>query len=78
MATNLKTFADYPLDELKTVYQVLHAQIRNNPTLMDSTLLGDLQRLLQQHAAKQGIDVSLHAQWASWLNAANPYQGTDT
>lgn len=62
-----KSIEDYPLDELKGIYRVLHGQLPQHPELMDSDLLQDLQRLLQQKARAAGVDVSLHAQWAAWL-----------
>lgn len=58
----------YDLDELKLIYQLLHKQLPMHPALMDSELLHDLQGFLQQAARKDGVDVSLHAQWANWLN----------
>lgn len=70
-----KNINDYSLAELKLIYQVLHAQIPHNPALMDSDLLDDLQRYLQQQAAKDGVDVSLHAQWATWLNGSTRLKG---
>ena len=62
-----KSIEDYPPAELKGIYRVLHAQLPLHPELMDSDLLHDLQRLLQQKARAEGVDVSLHAQWAAWL-----------
>ena len=62
-----KSIEDYPLGELKGIYRVLHAQLPDHPDLMDSDLLQDLQRLLQQKARAAGVDVSMHAQWAAWL-----------
>ena len=64
----MKVLSDYALDDLKLVYQYLHSQLPANPQLMDSELLHDLQTYLQQQAREEGVDVSLHAQWASWLN----------
>ncbi len=58
----------YPLSELKLVYRLLHSQLSQQPELMDSDLLQDLQTLLQKRARQDGVDVSLHAQWAAWLN----------
>ncbi len=58
----------YSLDELKLVYLCLHAALPDNPPLMDSELLQDLQTHLQQMAKANGVDVSHHAQWATWLN----------
>ncbi len=66
---------DYPISELKTIYRVLHAALPENPELMDSGFLGDLQRCLQKQAAREGVDVSLHAQWAAWLGYDSKLQG---
>lgn len=64
----MRTLDDYPLDELKAIYRLLHAQLPEHMELMDSALLQDLQTHLQARASAEGIDVSLHAQWATWLN----------
>lgn len=66
---------DYSICELKTIYRVLHAALPENPELMDSGFLEDLQRCLQKQAAKEGVDVSLHAQWAAWLGYNGKLQG---
>lgn len=58
----------YPLDELKLVYRLLHSQLPEHMALMDSQMLHDLQTYLQQQASIDGIDVSLHGEWAAWLN----------
>lgn len=71
----MKPLSDYALEDLKRIYQYLHAELPTNPQLMDSELLHDLQTFLQQQAQKQGIDVSLHAQWASWLNDGTMLKG---
>jgi hypothetical protein len=39
---------------------------------MDSELLLDLQTWLQAKAGDEGVDVSIHAQWAAWLNDGKP------
>lgn len=62
----------YALAELKLVYRLLHNQLPEQPALMDSQLLHDLQSHLQQQARDAGVDVSLHAEWAAWLNAPEP------
>ncbi len=64
----MKPLSDYPLPELKLIYRLLHQQIRQHIELMDSQLLDDLQNHLQQLARRDGVDVSLHAQWSAWLN----------
>jgi len=71
----MKTLADYNLGDLKLVYQLLHQQLPSHPALMDSELLQDLQTFLQQQARDDGVDVSLHAQWASWLNNRTVLKG---
>ena len=65
----MKTLEQYPLQELKLIYRLLHTQISQHPELIDSDLLQDLQTYLQQVATADGIDVSHHAQWARWLEA---------
>ena len=60
----------YPLQELKLIYRILHAALPETQELMDSELLEDLQRYLQRRAKEEGVDVSLHAQWAVWLGSA--------
>lgn len=64
----MKNIAEYPLPELKLIYSLLHAQIVEQPALMDSDLLHDLQRLLQSQAAEDKVDVTAHAEWTAWLN----------
>ena len=64
----MKPIDHYSLDDLKLVYLSLHAQLPGNPALMDSDLLQDIQSYLQTEASAAGIDVSHHAQWATWLN----------
>ncbi len=63
----MKAIEQYPLEELKLLYRVLHGQLPVHPELMDSALLHDLQSYLQGRARAQGVDVSLHAQWLAWL-----------
>ncbi len=58
----------YPNRELKLIYRLLHQQLSDNPGLLDSELMQDLQSCLQQQARQQGVDVSLHADWSAWLN----------
>lgn len=71
----MKSLEAYALADLKRVYLALHNQLRDDVELMDSELLEDLQRLLQEHAQKEGIDVSHHAQWATWLNGGALLRG---
>ena len=63
----MEPLAAYPLDELKLIYSLLHTQLAENPLLMDSNLLHDLQTYLQTEARRAGVDVTLHAQWTTWL-----------
>ncbi|HKK05856.1 MAG TPA: hypothetical protein VKA50_08420 [Gammaproteobacteria bacterium] len=64
----MRPLADYPIEDLKRVYRILHSQLPEHMELMDSELMHDLQRILQRRAREDGVDVSLHAQWAAWLN----------
>lgn len=67
----MKNLNEYPLAELKVIYSLLHSQIMEQPALMDSDLLQDLQRFLQSQATQDNIDVSTHSEWAAWLNELN-------
>ena len=40
----------YPIQELKTVYRILHANLAKNTDLMDGNFLEDLQKHLQKQA----------------------------
>ena len=64
----MKTLTDYDLNELKLIYRLLHSRLQDEIDLMDSQLMHDLQRHLQDKARADGVDVSVHAQWATWLN----------
>ena len=64
----MKTLTDYDLNELKLIYRLLHSRLQDEIDLMDSQLMHDLQRHLQEKARADGVDVSVHAQWATWLN----------
>lgn len=75
MKARMKSLEAYALADLKRVYLALHNQLRDDVELMDSELLEDLQRLLQEHAQKEGVDVSHHAQWATWLNGGALLRG---
>ena len=71
----MRTLSDYAIGDLKLIYQMLHERLPSDPMLMDSDLLQDLQTYLQQRASQEGIDVSLHAQWANWLNGGAQLKG---
>lgn len=64
----MKAIKDYPVSELKQIYQILHQQIQDNPELMDSELLQDLQTLLHSLASTDGVDIALHSEWSAWLS----------
>ena len=64
----MKALDEYALAELKLIYRLLHGQLPEQPALMDSQLLHDLQIHLQQQARADGVDVSSHGEWAAWLN----------
>ena len=68
----MKTLEHYELRDLKRIYRTLHGQLQQDFELMDSELLQDLQTWLQVQAKADGVDVSLHAQWAAWLNDGKP------
>jgi hypothetical protein len=69
----MKLFTDYPIIELKLIYNVLHANVQAHFELMDSELLSDLQKYLQNIAMKEGIDVTHHNQWKTWLDNQHPF-----
>lgn len=58
---------EYPLNERKLIYRLLHQQLLDNPDLMDSQLLHDLQRSLQTQALAESVDVADHGAWDAWL-----------
>ena len=64
----MKKIDQYPLQQLKLLYRALHGQLSAQPELLDAELLHDLQAYLQKQAKREGVDVSIHAQWATWLN----------
>jgi len=63
----MKNIDTYALSELKLIYSILHSQILEQPDLMDSDLMHDLQTFLQAGATKDGVDVSDHGAWDVWL-----------
>ena len=63
----MKPLNQYPLTELKLIYRVLHAQIAQQPELMDAQLLEDLQTSLQDAAKQDGVDATEHSEWDVWL-----------
>ena len=72
----MKTLEHYETGDLKRIYRTLHGQLQQDFELMDSELLQDLQTYLQVQAKADGVDVSLHAQWAAWLNDGKPVSCT--
>ena len=72
MKPAMKPIDTYELSDLKRIYRTLHSQLQQDFELMDSALLQDLQTFLQAQATATGVDVSLHAQWATWLNDGKP------
>lgn len=69
----MKSITDYPLTELKLIYNLLHANVQSHFELMDSELLSDLQKHLQTSATLEGVDVTHHAQWKAWLDNQSPF-----
>ena len=57
----------YPLAEQKLVYRVLHGMLTQYPDLLDAQFLHDLQTRLQGQARAEGIDVTDHGAWDTWL-----------
>lgn len=70
-----KMFDAYPAAEWKLVYRLLHARITEEPDLLDSGFLSDLQTHLQRLARADGVDVGHHAAWDAWLG--NGYVACD-
>ena len=69
----MKTFSTYSTRELKLVYRVLHAQLMEHLELLDSEFFAELQTYLHEAARNDGVDVSHHAAWDTWLgNTATP------
>lgn len=62
--------AAHDLNELKLIYRVLHKQIRNEPDLMDTHFLIELQQFLQAQAQSDGVDVTNHSHWEAWLKSS--------
>ena len=56
-----------PVDEMKLIYRVLHANLAQNIELMDSAFLHSLQTALQELAGREGIDATDHGAWDAWL-----------
>lgn len=73
----MKTITEYDLEELKLIYRLLHSHLQDEIELMDSVLMHNLQRYLQDKARADGVDVSVHAQWATWLNGGVVLKSVD-
>jgi hypothetical protein len=58
---------NYPLAERKLVFRVLHAHLTEHPELMDTRFLDELQSDLQADATAEGVDVTDHQAWDTWL-----------
>jgi len=56
--------------DLKLVYRTLHGRLLEQPDLMDSGFLNELQLWLQTLAKIDGVDLSDHAAWDRWLGNA--------
>jgi len=63
----MRAIQTYTPTELKAIFRILQSQLLSHPELMDSDFLTDLQRHLQKLAQENGVDVSDHGQWATWL-----------
>ncbi len=73
----MKNITEYDLEELKLIYRLLHSHLQEEIELMDSVMMHDLQRFLQERARADGVDVSVHAQWATWLNGGVMLRSVD-
>lgn len=64
------------LEELKTLHRALWNDLKRNGTLgVDeeaSDLLHDLQTVLQREAQREGVDISIHSEWAAWAGLDSP------
>jgi len=58
---------NYPLDELKLIYRVLHRHLAQHTELMDTAFFEDLQRYLHRQAQAEGVDIGDHGAWDEWL-----------
>jgi hypothetical protein len=58
---------NYPLDEMKLIYRVLHRHLAQHTDLLDASFFDDLQRYLQRKAQDEGVDVADHGAWDAWL-----------
>ena len=58
------------LEDLKLIYRVLHRHLAQHTELLDSDFFSDLQRHLQKNATAEGVDVSDHGAWDTWLGNA--------
>jgi hypothetical protein len=61
---------NYPLEELKLIYRVLHRHLAQHTELLDARFFDDLQRHLQRKAQQEGVDVADHGAWDAWLGNA--------
>ena len=58
---------NYPQEDLKLIYRVLHRHLGQHPELLDSPFLEDLQKRLQREAQAEGVDIADHGAWDEWL-----------
>jgi hypothetical protein len=57
----------HPLDDLKTIYRVLHRHLTEHTELLDNSFFADLQTYLHRAAQADGVDVGDHGAWDAWL-----------
>ncbi len=60
----------FDTSDLKLIYRTLHGRLLDEPELMDSKFLNELQLWLQTLAKVEGVDISIHAEWDRWLAGA--------
>jgi len=63
----MKTLKNYPIEELKLIYQLLYLHLTGHQSLLESQLLEDLQHYLLIQARQDGVDISNHSAWSQWL-----------
>ncbi|MCA9601886.1 MAG: hypothetical protein R3A78_08480 [Polyangiales bacterium] len=54
--------------DLKVLYRVLHLHLVDHPELLDVELFSEIQSRLQRAARLEGVDVTDHSAWDTWLS----------
>lgn len=61
---------NYPIEEWKLIYRVLHRNLTRDTELLEAEFFYDLQKYLQQQAQTESIDIADHGAWDAWLGNA--------